>query len=139
MATYVDHAKPETYRKNLMSERAASGSQAYVRVALAITAIIAACIAVLTLAPITTPQVIGSGSDKVYHLIAFASLTFPSALLAQRISGRVFILALFFAAAIEIIQPSVGRSGDWGDFLADAAGALIGFGAGLVCRRFFSS
>ncbi len=109
------------------------------RVALTLTGIIAATISVLTLSPITAPEVVGSGSDKLYHLVAFAALTFPSALLARRISAAILILALFLGAAIEIVQPNVGRSGELGDFLADAAGALIGWSAGLLANRFLSN
>jgi VanZ family protein len=103
--------------------------------ALSLTAIIAVVISVLTLTPINAPKVLVEGSDKLYHLIAFAALTFPSALLARPISIPVFCLAILFAAGIELIQPSVGRSREWGDFLADSVGALIGLHAGKLISR----
>lgn len=105
------------------------------RLALSLTASIAVAISVLTLTPITAPEVLTEGSDKLYHIVAFAALTFPSALLARSISIPVFCLAVLFAAGIELIQPSVGRSREWGDFLADVIGALIGLGAGRLANR----
>lgn len=107
--------------------------------ALASTVIIALVIAGLTLTPITGPEIVGTNSDKLYHLIAFAALTFPSALLLPRLSAGVLILAILFGGAIEVIQPSLGRSGTPGDLIADILGALLGFfvGRALGKSKFF--
>lgn len=109
------------------------------RLALALTGIIAAAIAALMLTPVTAPEIVGRGSDKIYHLIAFGALTFPSAMLAPRLCGPMLAFAIIFGGVIEIIQPNLGRSGEWGDFLADAAGALIGLSSGLLAGRFLAS
>ena len=77
--------------------------------------------------PVTAPEIVGDRSDKLYHLIAFAALTFPSALLHVPLSRVVLIFAILFGALIEVIQPYVGRSGSWEDFLADIFGALLGW------------
>ena len=38
---------------------------------------------------------------------------------------------------MEIIQPYVNRNGEWGDFLADAIGALLGVSIGLLLQYIF--
>ena len=106
------------------------------RLAFVLTGIVAAIIAGLMLTPVTAPEVMGTSSDKAYHVIAFAALTFPSALLAPRLCFPLLVFACLFGGAIEIIQPMVGRSGEWGDFLADAAGALIGLLTGVLAGRY---
>ena len=64
--------------------------------------------------------------DKAIHFIAFALLTLP--LSFSGAVGRVkrVVMSLFFGAAIELIQPYVGRSGEWLDLGADALGGAIG-------------
>ncbi|MFD1195223.1 VanZ family protein [Seohaeicola saemankumensis] len=105
------------------------------RLALVSTVIIALAIAGLTLTPMTGPEIIGKDSDKLYHLIAFAALTFPSALLHIRLSGQVLVFAILFGGVIEVIQPSVGRSATWGDLIADIIGALFGLVVGRVLAK----
>lgn len=104
--------------------------------ALVSTAIMALVIAGLTLTPVTGPEIIDKHSDKLYHIVAFAALTFPSALLHPRLFVYVLVFAILFGAAIEIIQPSVGRSGSWGDLVADIAGALLGAVTGQILGKF---
>ena len=36
---------------------------------------------------------------------------------------------------IELVQPSVGRAGEWLDFLADAIGVALGAAVGLLLKR----
>lgn len=72
------------------------------------------------------------GTDKTIHMMAFAGIILPSAIFTPR---RLFWLvpaAACYGAAIELIQPMVGRTADVNDFLADAAGICIGAGAGLI-------
>ncbi len=77
-----------------------------------------------------------SWSDKAYHAIAFAGLSF---LLAWAIPRRTYwashltlamAIAVVYGALDELTQAFIpGRHCDWWDFVADAAGAAIG----LVC------
>lgn len=122
-----------------MSKKADAGTKSRHSLAFGLTLAVATAIAVLTLTPIQAPEVIGKSSDKLYHLLAFTGLTLPISLLAQKYSLHVFGLAIIFAATIEIVQPSIGRSGELGDFFADAAGAVIGLATGLFLGRFRSS
>ncbi len=102
-------------------------------IAHALTTLLALIIAALTLVPTVQPPGNFQYQDKVYHLIAFAGLLLPSATLYPRALRWTVPFALALGGAIEIIQPSIGRSGDMADFAADALGVgvgiLIGVGA----------
>ena len=114
-------------RKSLMN-----GMNTRRRIATAATVFIAFVIAALTLMPVTAPDIIGQGRDTLSHVIAFASLTFPMAFLNLRRAHAVLVCAILFGAAIELIQPSVGRTGSFWDFLADVIGAVLGLVAGRI-------
>lgn len=101
--------------------------------ALGLTLVLSVIIAILTLLPVSAPQGV-PGTDKAHHLLGFAALTLPSALLYPRSLAIVLPCSLLFGGAIELIQPYVGRSGEFADFTADAVGALIGIGMGLALR-----
>ncbi|MCP5037536.1 MAG: VanZ family protein [Rhodobacteraceae bacterium] len=107
------------------------------RIALLATSILAVVIAVLTLSsPHQSLQ--GSQWDKFYHFIAFMALAFPCALLYARTLFWVLPTAILFGGAIELIQPYVGRGGEWADFVADVVGVAIGAILGLILRGFLS-
>ncbi|UWR39444.1 hypothetical protein [Sulfitobacter sp. W074] len=87
------------------------------------------CIGVLMFLPLGLPDV--AGSDKDHHILAFAALVLPCAALYPRGIPRVILGATAYGALIEIIQPFVGRSGDFIDFTADLAGMGLGSILGL--------
>ena len=103
-------------------------------IALGFTAIVGVMIAVLTLLPVDLPSDSFSGSDKVYHCIAFAAFTFPCAFLYRRAIRWVAPSAVIFGILIELIQPFVGRNGELADFYADALGATLGVALGLTAN-----
>ena len=74
-------------------------------------------------------------SDKLYHIIAFAALVFPSAFLRPAQMRMLGGLAICYGGLIEIIQPLVGRSASGMDFLADVIGVGLGVVLGLGARR----
>ena len=103
--------------------------------ALTATAILSFVIGYLTLSP--SPPQVGVEellSDKAYHVIAFAALVFPSALLYARSLIWMVPAALLFGGAIELIQPYVGREAEVADFLADAVGLSVRIVSGLILR-----
>ncbi|WP_375447896.1 VanZ family protein [uncultured Fibrella sp.] len=66
--------------------------------------------------------------DKYLHAIIFFLFAILWRLAGWSV-GRVLIVGLLYAGAIEVIQamvPEIHRSGDWLDFAVDAIGLLIG-------------
>jgi VanZ family protein len=108
-------------------------------IALTVTLLIALAIGFLTLTPISDPVI--PGSDKLHHLLAFAALTIPASIVLPRMAIWVALSSMAFGAAIEVLQPHVGRSGEFLDFFADAAGcvlgAVLGVSISLLWRMFF--
>lgn len=104
------------------------------RFALGSTAVLVLLIGYFTLMPVI--QVPGPPtSDKLHHFIAFLVLCLPSALLAWPWAARIAVFAVIYAGLIELIQPYVGRQGEWPDFWADVAGVLAAYGLGLMRQR----
>ena len=103
--------------------------------ALLATTTLAAVIAYLTLTPPRPEALDGFLSDKAYHVIAFAALIFPGALLYLRSLVWLIPAALVFGAVIELVQPLVGRSTEMADFVADVAGVACGLILALTMRR----
>ena len=105
------------------------------RIALALTLMIAALILWGTLSPPGPP---GPGlplSDKQMHALAFALLVLPLGWQNIRHTVWLFPEALALGGAIELVQPMVGRGAEWADFLADALGIATGLAPGWLRRR----
>jgi VanZ family protein len=98
---------------------------------------LAATIAALTLMPQASMPVGPQGVDKLYHMVAFAALIFPTALLRPKWCLRLGCLAILYGGLIEAIQPVFGRSADMSDFWADGLGVAMGIFLGLAARRIF--
>ena len=89
------------------------------------TIIIAFAIGLATLTPVEKLPTV-SGSDKVYHLISFAILTLPIAIIRPRAIWIILSLSIAYGGAIGLLQPLVNRNCEMADFLADAFGAILG-------------
>jgi len=100
---------------------------------LAFTLLLMAIICLLTLWPADKMVQVG-GSDKVYHLVAYLSLTFPAAYMRPPTWKWVAVLLVAMGGAIELIQPFVMRSREFGDFSANAAGVMLGIAIAMLCR-----
>ena len=100
-----------------------------------LTLIVTAVLTVAMLWPINQPPPAPDGSDKVVHLIAFATLAFPLARTGRFGLIPVFVGASAFGGVIEIVQPSFGRSADMQDWIADIAGVALGIVLALLYRR----
>ena len=88
------------------------------------TVLLALIVAVATLTPSDNlPS--APGSDKLHHFLAFGVVAFPAAFAKPRAFLWVMIVVSAYGAAIEIIQPYVGRHGDIMDALFNAAGAFL--------------
>lgn len=102
------------------------------KLGLAATAVLALGIAVATLTP--APDTGLPGSDKTYHILAFAALAFPLAFAGRWPAVPVFVGAVAYGGLIEILQPMTGRTAEWADLYADALGAVLGVGVGFGLR-----
>ena len=100
-----------------------------------LTLIVTTVLTVAMLWPLEAPPPAPEGSDKLVHLIAFATLAFPLARTGRFGLLPVFIGASAFGGIIELIQPSFNRSADINDWVADIVGVTLGIGLGLLYRR----
>ena len=87
------------------------------RWAMLLTIALAVVIAALTLTP-PMPVEMPVGSDKSHHFIAFVALALPLATIRPRWSAVLFVVFSAYGAAIEVIQPFVGRSRELADLAA---------------------
>lgn len=108
------------------------------RLAIFLTLLVALAIAHGTLSPPGSQGQAWPLTDKQIHALAFALLMLPGALIAPQLARRLGPVALAYGGAIELIQPSFGRSAEWGDFLADGLGVLAGLFLGWLARRVFT-
>lgn len=106
-----------------------------IRVALAITSVVAVAIAYGTLSPPSTEASILPLTDKQIHALAFMMLVLPLGWARPDWAIWIIIGALAYGALIEILQPAVGRSGELGDLVADGVGVVLGILPGQMRRR----
>lgn len=105
--------------------------------AMVLTLILALGIAYGTLSP--APEIPSlPGNDKANHFQAFLLLTLPTAILAPRRMVWTVPMIVAFGAAIELIQPFVGRDREFGDFAIDCLGCIMGIVIGWIIRRLAS-
>lgn len=74
------------------------------------------------------PQLPGEPSDKVNHILAFATLTALLAIGWPRLSAwRILLIMAGYGALIELVQliPALNRSGDGMDWVADMGATLV--------------
>lgn len=100
--------------------------------AVLLTCLLAAVIAVLTLTPPQSGALTRQLGDKAAHFLAFAALSFPLAAVRPRWCGAILMGAAVYGGAIELIQPHVGRGLELADWLADMAGAASGCALGVA-------
>jgi VanZ family protein len=101
-------------------------------------------VALFTLTHLPRVPVIGPPvQDKVAHLLAYGVLagvlyltTWASGSGAKRAAYFVIAVTVLYGAMDELTQPLVGRSCEWYDWLADAAGALTVVGVFTSIRYF---
>ena len=84
------------------------------------------------------PKIAISNIDKLYHLIAYFSLTFSwlLALKKSKYKYKVLIGSLLYGIFIEVLQTTltVYRTGELFDFLANSVGVLLAL---LIFNLFF--
>lgn len=104
-----------------------------------LTGLLAAGLAVAMLWPVDVPKSVPSGTDKLVHLAAFGLLVLSAAFSRPvprgLLFGGLFVGAVIFGGAIELIQPHFGRSADLNDWAADMLGAALGLLLARFIRR----
>lgn len=93
---------------------------------LALSIVLVLVVCAMTLSPMSGPGIVIKGVDKIYHFAAFLAIIFPLILTDSKRWYWAVPLVIAFGGAIELIQPSVGRSAEWLDFGADLTGVLAG-------------
>lgn len=82
------------------------------------------------------PRTVDTGWDKSNHLLAFAALTLAAEFAfwpwpRRRLCNAAWLMA--YGAVVELVQSRIpGRSGEWPDLLADAAGIALGLAAAAL-------
>ncbi|WP_208288683.1 VanZ family protein [Halobacterium sp. R2-5] len=93
---------------------------------------VAAIVAVLagSLAPGSTAGGLPAGADKLLHAAGYATIAFAVAAArrarALRALAAVVLAVALFGAAVELVQPTVGRTASLLDALANLLGATAG-------------
>lgn len=93
---------------------------------LALSIVISLVVCAMTLSPMSGRGAVTEGVDKIYHFAAFLAIIFPLILTDSKRWYWAVPLVIAFGGAIELIQPSVGRTAEWLDFGADLTGVLAG-------------
>ena len=84
-------------------------------------------ITVLSFMPIQLSGSFGPISvDKAYHFVAYFCLALPLPILRPRLTIWVVLGIMTFGGLIELVQYLFGRESSWGDFIANAIGAIVG-------------
>ena len=92
-----------------------------------VTIILFVIITLLSFAPIKLSGSFGPISvDKAYHFVAYFCLAFPLPLSRPRLTIWVVLGIMTYGGLIELVQYLFGREPSWGDFIANAIGAIVG-------------
>jgi VanZ family protein len=105
------------------------------RRACGLSAAIALAIIGLSLAPGAGAPSDDGMLDKLLHAVAYALLVLPLVLARPGVAVVAVVLATGMGGVVELIQPHVGRSGEWQDALANLVGATAGAGLAFGLRR----
>ena len=92
-----------------------------------VTIILFVGITLLSFAPIQLSGSFGPISvDKAYHFVAYFCLALPFPILRPRLTIWIVLGIMNYGGLIELVQYLFGREPSWGDFIANAIGAIFG-------------
>jgi len=92
-----------------------------------VTIILFVIITLLSFAPIQLRGSFGPISvDKAYHFVAYFCLALPFPILRPRLTIWIVLGIMNYGGLIELVQYLFGREPSWGDFIANAIGAIFG-------------
>lgn len=100
------------------------------------TLVLLGAVTVSSLWPAGAPALPGSQlNDKALHALAYAALGLPAALARPRRWRWAPVALIGWSAAIEIAQPSVGRTASLADLAANAGGLALDVAIGALTAR----
>ena len=92
-----------------------------------VTIILFVIITLLSFAPMQLRGSFGPiDVDKAYHFVAYFCLALPLPILRPRLTIWVVLGIMTYGGLIELVQYLFGREPSWGDFIANAIGAIVG-------------
>ena len=92
-----------------------------------VTIILFVIITLLSFAPMQLRGSFGPiDVDKAYHFVAYFCLALPLPILLPRLTIWIILGIMTFGGLIELVQYLFGRESSWGDFIANAIGAIVG-------------
>ena len=109
------------------------------RYGLLLSGLILCVITVCSLIPPTQEQAPVVYTDKIFHMLAYAALTFPC---SHNIPKKHLVWgfsAFLWGAGIECLQPSFGRTADVLDAICNGIGALVGILSAILLGRLHHS
>lgn len=92
-------------------------------------------VSILSLTPLEHLPAV-PGGDKIHHLVSYFLLILPCALAKPRYWVLIVFTCILWSGAIELIQPSVNRYGEWLDFAANTLGVCIGIAFATVLNSY---
>ena len=95
-------------------------------------------ILVLSLYPNNQSLEVSGTTDKIFHLIAYLSLSFLVALRKPFTYILIFIYLISFGISIELVQPYFHRSFEFLDILANTVGIIMGIFFAYVIKKYYS-
>lgn len=104
---------------------------------LVITVALSLIILVLSLYPNNQASEVSGTVDKIYHIIAYLSLSFLVALRNPFTYILIFIYLISFGISIELIQPYFHRSFELLDILANTVGIILGIFFAYVIKKYY--
>ncbi len=95
--------------------------------------------ATISFASLSPPGSAGDpgSADKAMHIIAYAIIVLPLALVRSRTRIWSAVGILIWSGCIELLQPLFGRSSSVSDVIANASGILLGLSLAVFLSRFF--
>jgi len=74
--------------------------------------------------------------DKIFHLIAYFSLSLPVFISNSKSIKMIVVFIIFYGGLLEVIQPYINRSCDIYDFIANVLGLCFAYYIFLRLKKF---
>lgn len=102
-----------------------------------ITTLLTILVIIASLSPVNSLSGLNR-SDKLFHVLAYSSLSFPSAFRRKYSYILIFIWFFLFGVTIEAIQPYFERNYELNDIFANSLGTLLGIFFADLIKKYYS-